>query len=45
MEIGRDLVMLLPFALYQVGNSPYQMRLTPFEICVWQLLKKWKMMN
>jgi transposase InsO family protein len=32
METGRDWVALLPFALYQVQNSPYQLGLTPYEI-------------
>ena len=31
-ETGRDWVALLPFALYRVRNSPYQLGLTPFEI-------------
>ncbi|KAF0875084.1 POL1 protein, partial [Crocuta crocuta] len=32
LETGGDRVVLLPFALYRVCNSPYQMGLTPFEI-------------
>ncbi|XP_060222450.1 protein NYNRIN-like isoform X1 [Meriones unguiculatus] len=32
LETGADWVMLLPFALYRVRNSPYQLGLTPFEI-------------
>ncbi|KAF0883722.1 POL1 protein, partial [Crocuta crocuta] len=32
LETGGDWVALLPFALFQVRNSPYQMGLTPFEI-------------
>jgi hypothetical protein len=32
LETGRDGVMLLPFALYWVRNSPYWKGLTPFEI-------------
>ena len=32
METGGDWVMLLPFALNWVRNSPYQKRLTHFEI-------------
>ncbi|KAF0884307.1 POL1 protein, partial [Crocuta crocuta] len=32
LETGGDWVVLLPFALYRVHNSPYQMGLTPFEI-------------
>ncbi|KAF0880498.1 POL1 protein, partial [Crocuta crocuta] len=32
LETGGDWVALLPFALYRVRNSPYQMGLTPFEI-------------
>ena len=31
-ETGGDWVALLPFALYQVQNSPYQLGLTSFEI-------------
>ena len=31
-ETGGDWVALLPFALYWVWNSPYQLELTPFEI-------------
>lgn len=31
-ETGGDWVALLPFALYRVRNSPYQLGLTPFEI-------------
>ena len=31
-ETGGDWVALLPFALYWVWNSPYQLGLTPFEI-------------
>ena len=29
VETGADWMMLLPFALYQVMNSPYQMELNP----------------
>lgn len=32
MEIGSDRVTLLPFVLYKVGNSPYLLEITPFEI-------------
>lgn len=32
IETGSDWVALLPFALFRVLNSPYQMGLTPFEI-------------
>jgi hypothetical protein len=32
METGGDWVALLPFALYWVWNSPYQLGLTPYEI-------------
>jgi hypothetical protein len=32
METGGDWVALLPFALYRVRNSPYQLGLTPSEI-------------
>ena len=31
-ETGNDWVTLLPFALYQIWNSPYQLGLTPFNI-------------
>ena len=31
-ETGRNGVALLPFALYWVQNSPYQLELTPFKI-------------
>ena len=32
IETGRDWVTLLPFALFQVRNTPYKLNLTPFEI-------------
>ena len=32
IETGRDWVTLLPFALFQVCNTPYKLNLTPFEI-------------
>ena len=32
METGGDWVTLLPFALFRVRNTPYQLNLTPFEI-------------
>ena len=32
IETGGDWVTLLPFALFQARNTPYQLNLTPFEI-------------
>ena len=32
IETGGDWVTLLPFALFQVRNTPYKLNLTPFEI-------------
>ena len=32
IETGGDWVTLLPFALFQVCNTPYKLNLTPFEI-------------
>ena len=32
IETGGDWVVLLPFALFQVHNTPYKLDLTPFEI-------------
>lgn len=32
IEIGSDRVTLLPFVLYRVGNSPYLLEITPFEV-------------